>query len=136
MIRAVKRLKQAPNSDVIKNKLSDQLSRISKRLGIENFKRINKQLQIAFQKDSIESHHIWIHELLTNYYDKMYHYQLEKKKDRCIFSGKIMKNLIPVLICIFMYGCESESDWTYLFDGKTVKGLRGSWCYVQNKKIS
>lgn len=79
------------NSDVIKNKLSDQLSRISKRLGIENFKRINKQLQIAFQKDSIESHHIWIHELLTNYYDKMYHYQLEKKKDRCIFSGSWKK---------------------------------------------
>ena len=36
-----------------------------------------------------------------------------------------MKNLIPVLICIFIYGCESQSGWTYLFDGKTVKGLRG-----------
>ena len=36
-----------------------------------------------------------------------------------------MKNLIPILICIFIYGCESQSGWTYLFDGKTVKGLRG-----------
>ena len=75
------------SSDVIKNKLSDQLSRISKRLGIENFKRINKQLQIAFQKDSKASHFIWIKELLSNYYDKMYEYQLDKKKDRCIFTG-------------------------------------------------
>ena len=24
-----------------------------------------------------------------------------------------------------MYGCQSESNWTYLFDGKDVKGLRG-----------
>ena len=53
----------------------------------KNFGKINEQIQIAFKKDSRESHHIWIHELLTNYYDKMYHYQLEKKKDRCIFSG-------------------------------------------------
>ena len=74
-------------NDDLKRKLSDQLSKISKRLGRDNFIKINEQLQIAFQKDSRESHHIWIHELLTNYYDKMYYYQLEKKKDRCIFSG-------------------------------------------------
>ena len=74
-------------NDDLKRKLSDQLSKISKRLGMDNFIKINEQLQIAFQKDSIESHYIWINELLTNYYDKMYHYQLEKKKDRCIFSG-------------------------------------------------
>ena len=74
-------------NDDLKRKLSDQLSKISKRLGMDNFIKINEQLQIAFQKDSRESHHIWIHELLTNYYDKMYYYQLEKKKDRCIFSG-------------------------------------------------
>ena len=74
-------------NDDLKRKLSNQLSRISKRLGMDNFIKINEQIQIAFQKESRESHHIWIHELLTNYYDKMYHYQLEKKKDRCIFSG-------------------------------------------------
>ena len=74
-------------NDDLKRKLSDQLSKISKRLGMDNFIKINEQIQIAFQKDSRESHHIWIYELLTNYYDKMYHYQLEKKKDRCIFSG-------------------------------------------------
>ena len=74
-------------NDDLKRKLSNQLSRISKRLGMDNFIKINEQIQIAFQKDSRESHHIWIYELLTNYYDKMYHYQLEKKKDRCIFSG-------------------------------------------------
>ena len=74
-------------NDDLKRKLSDQLSKISKRLGRDNFIKINEQIQIAFQKDSRESHHIWIYELLTNYYDKMYHYQLEKKKDRCIFSG-------------------------------------------------
>ena len=74
-------------NDDLKSKLSDQLSKISKRLGMDNFIKINEQIQIAFQKDSRESHHTWIYELLTNYYDKMYHYQLEKKKDRCIFSG-------------------------------------------------
>ena len=29
----------------------------------------------------------WIQQLLQNYYDKMYDYQLEKKKSRCIYKG-------------------------------------------------
>ena len=76
------------NPDNLKNKLISQLFKISKRLGEENFKKIDQQIKIAFQKNTEESHFIWIKELLCNYYDKMYRYQLEKKKHRCIYEGE------------------------------------------------
>ena len=34
-----------------------------------------------------ENHYKWIEILLISYYDKMYEYQLEQKKDRCIHIG-------------------------------------------------
>ena len=40
-------------------------------------------------------------------------------------SKKIMKNLISLIICMFLFTCESQTDWIYLFDGKKVDGLRG-----------
>ena len=36
-----------------------------------------------------------------------------------------MKNLISLITCIFFFACETQTDWTYLFDGKKVNGLRG-----------
>ena len=69
------------------NKLKNQLEKISKRLGMENYNRIDRQISLAFMKDDKDDHCKWIEQLLQNYYDKMYEYQLEKKKDRCIFKG-------------------------------------------------
>lgn len=75
------------SSNILCSKLSDQLEKISKRLGMDNFRKINKQISIAFQKNSEDQHHNWIRQLLQNYYDKMYDYQIEKKTDRCIYKG-------------------------------------------------
>ena len=36
-----------------------------------------------------------------------------------------MKNLSILLTAFIMVGFSSNSEWTVLFDGKTVKGLRG-----------
>ena len=70
------------------NKLKDQLEKISKRLGMDNYKKIDKQISIAFQKNNKDQHYNWIQQLLQNYYDKMYDYQLDKKMSRCIYKGK------------------------------------------------
>ena len=44
-------------------------------------------MQKAFISKSKNAHFQWIEQLLVNYYDKMYEYQMSKKLDRCIFSG-------------------------------------------------
>ena len=69
------------------NKLKDQLEKISKRLGTDNYKKIDKQISVAFQSNNKDDHHKWIEQLLQNYYDKMYDYQLDKKMGRCIYKG-------------------------------------------------
>tara|TARA_B100002051_G_scaffold65845_1_gene62445 strand:+ start:2402 stop:3445 length:1044 start_codon:yes stop_codon:yes gene_type:complete len=69
------------------NKLKTQLSKISKRLGSKNFNAIGELMQKAFISKSKNAHFQWIEQLLVNYYDKMYEYQMSKKLDRCIFSG-------------------------------------------------
>jgi len=73
--------------DSLCNKLRRQLEKISKRLGMDNFKIIDNQISIAFQRNDKNEHYQWIQQLLQNYYDKMYDYQLEKKKSRCIYKG-------------------------------------------------
>ena len=69
------------------NKLKEQLEKISKRLGTDNYKKIDKQISVAFQSNNKDEHHKWIEQLLQNYYDKMYDYQLDKKMGRCIYKG-------------------------------------------------
>ncbi len=70
---------------------SNSLSRISKRLGGVNYKQMNDKLQYAInhlkQTGNPEAHTEWISQLLTKYYDPMYDYQMEKKKNRIVFSG-------------------------------------------------
>ena len=55
---------------------------------MDNYKKIDKQISIAFQKNNKDQHYNWIQQLLQNYYDKMYDYQLDKKMSRCIYKGK------------------------------------------------
>lgn len=76
------------------------LSRISKRLGSERYRKMNAQLQYAIEHlkktGSPEAHEEWISQLLTDYYDPMYDYQTAKKKDRIVFSGS-MKEVLHYL---------------------------------------
>ena len=41
----------------------------------------------AFLHPNTHSHHDWIHDLLTLYYDRLYDYQIASKMDRCIFES-------------------------------------------------
>ena len=54
---------------------------------MDSYNKIYKQISIAFQSNNKDEHHNWIQQLLQNYYDKMYDYQLDKKMSRCIYRG-------------------------------------------------
>jgi tRNA 2-selenouridine synthase len=69
------------------DKLREKLIKISKRLGDNNYKKVDKLIKSAFENNDEKIHLEWIEILLTTYYDKMYDYQLEKKIDRCEYSG-------------------------------------------------
>lgn len=67
------------------------LQRIQKRLGGERYQRILQQFENALQHQlttaSIEAHEQWIKTLLTEYYDPMYDYQMQKHQHKVAFSG-------------------------------------------------
>jgi tRNA 2-selenouridine synthase len=71
--------------------LQGSLNRIRKRLGGERLQRINQLMQDAFlhQQSSGDSsaHKQWVEVLLNEYYDPMYDYQLEQKKQQIVFKG-------------------------------------------------
>ncbi len=65
--------------------------RIRKRLGNERYERFTNLLNDAWEEQrrsgNTEQHKIWIRALLEEYYDPMYDYQIEKKKERILFRG-------------------------------------------------
>lgn len=65
--------------------------RIRKRLGDERTRRFSALLDAAWQEQqrsgNPEGHKVWIRALLEEYYDPMYDYQIEKKKERIVFRG-------------------------------------------------
>lgn len=67
------------------------LASLQKRLGLERYRIMTQQLNEALsyqqQTDEIEGHNTWLSALLLDYYDPMYHYQLDQKKDRVLFRG-------------------------------------------------
>ena len=71
--------------------LLSALERIQRRLGGERYQRLNRTLEDALhahrQEGSLAGHNQWIEELLTDYYDPMYDYQLSQKTDRMILRG-------------------------------------------------
>ena len=71
--------------------LLSSLEKISKRLGSENYQAVSKLMKSALAEKRSEQnkqlHYRWIAKILTDYYDPMYEYQLEKKSDRVIFTG-------------------------------------------------
>jgi len=71
--------------------LLQSLERVQRRLGGDRYKKINALMQAAIntQRDdgNADLHRDWINNLLVDYYDPMYDYQLTKKMHRVIFTG-------------------------------------------------
>ena len=71
--------------------LLTSIDKIRKRLGGERHKKLRSIMQQAItehrQSGETGTHREWISVLLTEYYDPMYDYQLEKKMDRLEFQG-------------------------------------------------
>lgn len=67
------------------------LFRIRKRLGSERYTHLLAHLEQAlhdeFSRGELSAHRYWIEQLLTQYYDRMYAYQLQNNRDRQVFSG-------------------------------------------------
>jgi tRNA 2-selenouridine synthase len=71
--------------------LQQGLYAIRKRLGYERYQQLSVMMTDAFEKqrlgEGVDGHLAWLAPLLTEYYDPMYAYQLQKKADRIIFRG-------------------------------------------------
>tara|TARA_Y100001935_G_scaffold255628_1_gene270166 strand:+ start:6638 stop:7774 length:1137 start_codon:yes stop_codon:yes gene_type:complete len=71
--------------------LKDSLLKVRKRLGGVNYKIVEdlliKAIDLHSKNGETYLHEKWIKELLLKYYDAMYKYQLEKKKERIILKG-------------------------------------------------
>ncbi len=76
--------------DAFSSDLTQSLFRVRKRLGGARYAEINdslKQALVAHSKGDPELHRVWIQQLLVDYYDPMYDYQLGKRSDRIVFRG-------------------------------------------------
>jgi tRNA 2-selenouridine synthase len=71
--------------------LRGALGKIERRLGGARYQTLLAILDEALEDQARggegHQHRVWIETLLTDYYDPMYDYQLEKKQDRVVFSG-------------------------------------------------
>lgn len=67
------------------------LKRIRNRLGGDRYERIQATMEAAFKEDQMSGdmtlNLVWITELLVNYYDKMYDYQLAQRQGKVLFRG-------------------------------------------------
>lgn len=76
--------------EYLTNYLRGALDSIQKRLGGAKHKKLKEILEDASsaqRKGEFDIHKQWIERLLTDYYDPMYNYQLDKKRERIIFAG-------------------------------------------------
>lgn len=71
--------------------LLKSLERISKRLGSQQWKLLEKNMHLALHahksQNDIQAHLQWLAPLLNDYYDPMYTSQLAKRSDSIIFRG-------------------------------------------------
>ncbi|MGY3943688.1 tRNA 2-selenouridine(34) synthase MnmH [Aeromonas tecta] len=71
--------------------LTDALARLKRRLGDKDHRELDQLMQAALaeqaQSGNTELHLAWIRLLLTRYYDPMYLYQLNNKRERVHFRG-------------------------------------------------
>ncbi|MGR4070251.1 tRNA 2-selenouridine(34) synthase MnmH [Halomonas sp. LR3S48] len=67
---------------LMRKQLSSALVRLKKRLGRARLARLQRLQQLAFrehERGNRQAHEAWLAPLLTEYYDPMYRYQLEKR---------------------------------------------------------
>lgn len=80
--------------------LLDSLGRIRKRLGEVRYGDLRQQMSAAIDQhrhaEETGAHRAWIVALLSEYYDPMYDYQIERNKSRVSFTGD-RDNLISYL---------------------------------------
>ena len=67
--------------------LQSSLLKIRRRLGLMLYNEISTNISNILIDSHKLNHEEWIKDLLVNYYDPMYDYQLELKKDRCILKS-------------------------------------------------
>ena len=71
--------------------LHQGLFAIRRRLGLQRFAELTALLDSALieqqRTGGTEAHDAWLAPLLNDYYDPMYHYQLEKKADKVVYRG-------------------------------------------------
>ena len=77
------------SEDKLLEKYLGSLNNIKRRLGNVVYNNIKDLMKIAFHQNEKEIHKEWILTLLTSYYDKMYSYKLDMRKDFIVHKGEI-----------------------------------------------
>ncbi len=84
-------LENGLSKNELNESLQSSLYKIHKRLGIKLYNEISIKIKRILIDQDKSSHEQWIKDLLFNYYDPMYDYQLKAKKHRCILNGNKSK---------------------------------------------
>ena len=82
-------LNNGVNEDNLLEKYLGSLNNIKRRLGNVVYNNIKDLMESAFRQNEKEIHKEWILTLLTSYYDKMYSYKLDMRKDFIVHKGEI-----------------------------------------------
>lgn len=73
--------------------LRDSLARLRKRLGGARYQQLDSVMVEALESQAsrgdLTGHRVWIHELLTGYYDPMYDYQLANRQGEVLHQGSL-----------------------------------------------
>ena len=77
------------SEDKLLEKYLGSLKNIKRRLGNVVYDNIKDLMKSAFHQNEKEIHKEWILTLLTSYYDKMYSYKLDMRKDFIVHKGEI-----------------------------------------------
>lgn len=84
---------EALGFEIWAHRLREAMDRIQRRLGDQRHRTLEAVLNDAIRQQQIdndrEHHKNWIRVLLLEYYDPMYDYQLERKKDRVVFRDDL-----------------------------------------------
>ena len=77
--------------DAFSQHLLNSIDRVKRRLGGANHQSLRRLMEQALNQQQrngeMSGHEQWIERLLTEYYDPMYDYQLNKKRDNVCFEG-------------------------------------------------
>ena len=83
-------LGEAEGFEAFADELHQSLRSLQRRLGGLRFERLNAAMAsalVAHRRGDPDRHRVWIRELLLDYYDPMYAYQLGLKSERVVFRG-------------------------------------------------